>query len=143
VIDKAKTLPDADQQRLLDIIITGLCNDDCSIGAYASRPEDYDVFHFFWEPLIRDYHKIEGETKQKHDWNIPIDEYVLTKLDPKLTKVSMRARVARNVKGWNLPTSMSKEERLKFEDHMVHVFETFGIPGKYYSETPGHKNHIS
>jgi creatine kinase len=38
---------------------------------------------------------------------------------------------------------MSKEERLKFEDHMVHVFETFGIPGKYYSLTPGHKNHIS
>lgn len=143
IIQKAKALLDADQQRLLNIIITGLSNDDCSIGAYASRPEDYDEFGFFWEPLIRDYHKIEGETKQTHDWNIPIDEYVLTKLDPKLEKVSMRARVARNVKGWNLPTSMSKEERIKFEDHMVGVFETFGLPGRYYSLTPGHKNHIS
>jgi creatine kinase len=93
--------------------------------------------------LIRDYHKIEGKTKQTHDWNIPIDEYVLTKLDPRLDKVSMRARVARNVKGWNLPPSMSKEERLKFEERMVNIFETFGIPGKYHSLTPNHKNFIS
>lgn len=55
----------------------------------------------------------------------------------------MRARVARNVKGWNLPPSMSKEERLNFENKMVHAFETFGIPGKYHSLTPGHKNHIT
>ena len=55
----------------------------------------------------------------------------------------MRARVARNVKGFNLPPSMNKEERLKFENTMVDVFEKFGLPGKYHSLTPGHKNHIS
>ena len=55
----------------------------------------------------------------------------------------MRARVARNVKGWNLPPSMDKAERIKFEDRMVQVFESFGIPGKYHSLTPGHKNLIS
>jgi len=43
----------------------------------------------------------------------------LTKIDPKLEKVSMRARVARNVKGWNLPPLMSKEERINFENKMV------------------------
>jgi arginine kinase len=42
----------------------------------------------------------------------------------------MRARVARNVKGFNLPPSMNKEERLKFENTMVDVFEKFGLPGK-------------
>ncbi len=26
---------------------------------------------------------------------------------------------------------------------MVKVFEEFGLPGKYHSLTPGHKNHIS
>lgn len=109
VSDKARTLPDADQQRLLDIMMGGLCNDDSSVGAYATRPEDYDVFSFYLEPLIREYHKIEGQTKQSHDWNIPVGEYVLTKIDPRLEKVSMRARVARNVKGWNLPPSMNKE----------------------------------
>ena len=55
----------------------------------------------------------------------------------------MRARVARNVKGFNLPPSMNKEERLKFENTMVDVFDKFGLPGKYHSLTPGHKNHIS
>jgi arginine kinase len=91
----------------------GLCNDDSSVGAYATRPEDYDKFSFFLEPLIREYHKIDGQTKQTHDWNIPVGEYVLTKIDPRLEKVSMRARVARNVKGWNLPPSMDKVERIK------------------------------
>lgn len=114
VAKKAATLPNEDQQRLLDIMIGGLCNDDSSVGAYATRPEDYDAFSFYLEPLIREYHKIEGETKQAHDWTIPVGEYVLTKIDPSLEKVSMRARVARNVKGWNLPPSMNKEERLKF-----------------------------
>ena len=121
----------------------GLCNDDSSVGAYATRPEDYDVFSFYLEPLIREYHKIEGQTKQSHDWSIPVGEYVLTKIDPRLEEVSMRARVARNVKGWNLPPSMNKEERIKFENRMVEVFESFGLPGKYHSLTPGHKNHIS
>lgn len=55
----------------------------------------------------------------------------------------MRARVARNVQGWNLPPKMNKEERLKFENTMVEVFEKFGIPGKYNSLTPEHKDHIS
>ena len=74
------------------------------------------------ETLIRDYHKIEGATKQEHDWNIPVGEYVLTKISPKLQKVSMRARVARNVKGFNLPPSMNKQERLDFENKMVETF---------------------
>lgn len=55
----------------------------------------------------------------------------------------MRARVARNVKGYNLPPSMDKEERIRFQGKMVETFEKFGIPGKYHSLTPGHKNHIN
>lgn len=101
------------------------------------------MFSFYLEPLIREYHKIEGETKQVHDWNIPVGEYVLTKIDPRLEKVSMRARVARNVKGWNLPPSMSKDERIRFEDTMEKAFGSFGIEGRYYSLTPGHKCFIS
>ena len=121
----------------------GLANDDSSVGVYATRPEDYDIFSFYLEPLIREYHKIEGSTKQEHDWNIPVGEYVLTKIDPRLEKVSMRARVARNVKGFNLPPSMDKDERIKFENKMVEVFDSFGMQGKYHSLTPGHKNFIS
>ena len=54
----------------------------------------------------------------------------------------MRARVARNVKGWNLPPSMDKDERLRFEAKMEEVFAKFDIPGKYHSQTPGHPNEL-
>ncbi len=55
----------------------------------------------------------------------------------------MRARVARNIAGWNLPASMDKEERIQFEATMVEAFSKFGIPGKYHSLTPDHPNEIS
>lgn len=55
----------------------------------------------------------------------------------------MRARVARNVKGWNLPPSMNKEERLRFEKTMEQVFLSFNIKGRYYSLTPGHPLELS
>jgi creatine kinase len=61
---KAETLSSDDQQRILDIMMGGLENDDSSVGAYATRPEDYDTYGFYLEPLIKEYHKIEGNTKQ-------------------------------------------------------------------------------
>ena len=36
----------------------GLENDDSSVGAYATRPDDYDKYSFYLEPLIREYHGI-------------------------------------------------------------------------------------
>lgn len=81
VAAKAETLGDEDQQRLLDIIMGGLENEDSGVGCYATRPEDYDVFAFYLEPLIRSYHAIEGNTKQEHDWNIPTGKYLLTLID--------------------------------------------------------------
>jgi arginine kinase len=124
VAAKARTLPAEDQQRLLDIMMGGLENDDSGVGAYATRPEDYDAFSFYLEPLIRSYHGIEGNTKQEHNWDIPVGKYLLTLIDPNLKEVSMRARVARNVAGWNLPPKMDKEERLKFEQTMLDIFES-------------------
>jgi creatine kinase len=38
---------------------------------------------------------------------------------------------------------MSKDERIRFENKMVDVFKTFGINGKYFSLTPGHKDLIT
>ena len=35
---KVRTLPQEDQQRLLDVMMGGLCNDDSGVGAYATRP---------------------------------------------------------------------------------------------------------
>ena len=38
VHEKAKTLPQEDQKRLLDVMMGGLCNPDSSVGVYATRP---------------------------------------------------------------------------------------------------------
>ena len=38
VAKKAADLPREDQHRLLDVMMGGLCNDDSSVGAYATRP---------------------------------------------------------------------------------------------------------
>ena len=101
-------MPQSDQQRLLDIMMGGLCNPDSSVGVYATRPEDYDIFSFYLQPLLRAYHGIEGDVRQKHDWDIPLNKYLLTSIIPNTKNVSMRARVARNVIGWNLPPRMTK-----------------------------------
>lgn len=45
-----------EQQRLLDTIISGLENEDSKVGVYATRPEDYDEYSFFFSPLIKAYH---------------------------------------------------------------------------------------
>lgn len=140
----AEGLSQEDQQRLLDVMIGGLSNDDASVGVYATRPEDYVAFGTYLEPIIREYHKIAGETAQEHDWNIPVGTYELTAIDPKLSNVSMRARVARNVAGWNLPSSMSQDERIAFEAFMVdNVFPQLPFAGSYYSLTPGHPDEIN
>ena len=53
---KVRTLSHEDQHRILDIMMGGLENDDSSVGAYATRPEDYDQYGFYLEPLIKEYH---------------------------------------------------------------------------------------
>lgn len=138
----ARSLPTEDQHRLLNVLLSSLSNEDASVGVYATRPEDYERFGFYFEPIIREYHKIVGDTKQEHDWDIPVGEYLLTKIDPKLDNVSMRARVARNVDGWNLPSSMSRNERIQFELAMEKIFENLPFAGTYFSLTPGHAKQI-
>ncbi len=139
----AESLDIEEQQRLLDVKLGGLSNDDASVGVYATRPEDYERFAPLLEPIIREYHGIDGNVVQEHDWNIPVGEYLLSSIDPALTEVSMRARVARNVQGWNLPSSMSSEERLKFESFMQGIFAGLPFAGEYRSLTPGHSAELS
>ena len=139
----AEGLSPDQQQRLLDVMAGGLSNEDASVGVYATRPSDYSELGRYLEPIIREYHNIAGDVAQAHDWNIPVGVYDLRLVDPSLSDVSMRARVARNVSGWNLPSSMDKSERVKFEEFMVgSVFSKLPFAGKYYSLTPGHSCEI-
>lgn len=138
----AVSLSSDEQHKLLDTMLGGLCNEDSSVGVYATSPKDYERFSLYIEPLIREYHKITGDVKQNHDWNIPVGEYILSKINPSLENISMRARVARNVDGWNLPSSMDKDERIKFESFIEKIISSLPFEGKYFSMTPGHKNEL-
>jgi creatine kinase len=143
VLEWAQKLPREMQLRLLDIIISGLANDDAQVGAYLTRPQDLEDFAFYLDRIVREYHGIVGDTRQEHDWDIPVGEYELTRIDPGFGKVSMRARVARNVDGWNLPSAMGRDERLAFETFIEDAFAQLPFPGSYRSLTPGHALEIS
>ncbi|CAK73176.1 unnamed protein product (macronuclear) [Paramecium tetraurelia] len=130
VVEKAKILSREDQQRPLDIMIAGLTNDDSSGGIAATRPEDYDFFLFYLETHIREYQKIEGQTKQGMTGLSLLVNMFLQRQIQNLKK---------NVAGYNLPSSMDKDERIKFENQMVELFEKFCFPEKYHSLTSGHK----
>merc|ERR1712137_614789 len=63
-----------------------------------------------------------------------------------LPKLSVRARVGRNLKDFPLPGAMTKEDRIAMEMKLGKAFDTLiakpGFGGAYYSLTPGHPNFI-
>lgn len=129
---------------------TGLDNPDSGLGCYAQRPSDYDEFAPFFDKVIGDYHKndenYDAKTNpHKTNWDISGcgENGVIDLAKCGLTEeLSMRVRVGRNLKGFNLPGSMDAEERIKFELRMLEAFkslianENFG--GQVYSLTPDH-----
>ncbi len=136
------------QERMKKIIATGIVNPDSSMGCYAMSGSDYDDFRPFFESLIRDYHDISSDTKisQAHDWSTDMS-CDLRAIDQKLKDVSMRVRVARNVKGFPLPGAMNREDRIKLEEVMIKAFKSLiedsNYGGKYLSLTPSSNYEIS
>lgn len=137
------------RERLLKIVATGIKNPDSQMGAYAMRPDDYDLFSPMLDKMIRDYHGIADgvEIAQKHNWDSSVNQCDLGAIDKKLNDVSMRVRVARNVSNFPLPGAMSKNERVEFEELAAKAFERLAenadFGGKYLSITPGSAHEIS
>lgn len=142
------SLSEEKQSEIYKIIKVGLENDDSEVGIYAMNTTDYDEFATLLKPIIVDYHNISNTFSYSEDWNIDHLDLDLNKIDPKLSNVSMRVRVARNVSGWPMTGSMTKEDRVNFENYMVEtVFEKLLVNpkylGRYVSLTPGSKYEIS
>lgn len=141
--DYFMSLDDSSRQQLIKIISSGLENPNSQMGSYAMNPQDYDLFSPMLDPMIRDFHAISDKVdiSQKHDWDssaVPCD---LAEIDSKLTNVSMRVRVARNVSTFPLPGAMTKEQRIAFEDIAAKAFITLSedpdFGGNYLSITSG------
>jgi creatine kinase len=133
-------LAKSDQQQLQKIICSGLQNPESQMGVYAREAGDYSKFDQYLDKIICDYHGIEHLRLKSPDWNIS-NLFDLSKIDKCLANSSMRVRVGRNVAGFPLPASMSKADRISFEDKMIAVFEKLiknpNFGGRYFSLTPG------
>ncbi len=98
--------------------------------------------------MIRDFHGIPvgKEIAQKSNWNFVGVSYDLSAIDSRLSNVSIRVRVARNISTFSLPGDMSKELRLAFERRAVQAFkklhENREFGGHYLSLTPGAPDEI-
>jgi hypothetical protein len=134
------------QARMARIVATGVANTASSMGAYAMDPSDYEDFAPFFDAVIRDFHGIEGEISQPHDWDVSAFSCDLGAIDEKLKEVSMRVRVARNASTYPLPGAMTREERVAFENEAVKAFQKLidhpDYGGQYLSITPGSAHEI-
>jgi creatine kinase len=136
--EEGKNLSNEDCMIFHKCIKTGLENPDSGLGCYAMTPTDYTHFSGFFDKVIRDYHgDATGSKTHVTDWTVDPDaSYDVTKLGQE--ELSMRVRVGRNLKGFNLPGKMSKSERIQFEMKLLPAFdqlkEKYG--GKVHSLTP-------
>lgn len=130
------------QQVFIDIVRTGFENADSGLGCYAMKPDDYETFSEFFDPLIRDYHGASPDAVHVTDWDISDvgENGVLDVTKLGLPTLSMRVRVGRNLTGFNLPGNMDRAERVRFEKAMLKAFKKLQeMPeygGKVYSLTP-------
>ena len=146
--DYFRGLDDRSRRRLIRIIASGIENADSQIGAYAMKPQDYDLFAPMLDPMIRDFHGIpaNSDIAHKQDWDTGGLSCDLAAIDSRLKDLSMRVRVARNVSTFPLPGAMSKQQRVALEDLAARAFtklrEDPAFGGRYLSITPGSPDEI-
>ena len=121
---------------------SGAENLDSAIGCYILHPGNLRELQPFFLPLLRDYHQLSATDRLVSGWDAKegregggLDLATLG-----LPPVSMRVRVARNLEGFNLPGSMTRAERIRFEKAMVQslraLIERPEYGGRVYSLTP-------
>jgi creatine kinase len=121
---------------------TGADNADSGVGCYILTPDNLKMYRKFFDGLIREYHKAGPTDKHVTDWDASAvgENGVLDVAKLGLPTLSMRVRVGRNLKRFNLPGNMSRQERIDFEKAMLVAFgeliknPAFG--GQVYSLTP-------
>ena len=142
------------KQRIYRVVKSGAENPDSGMGCYAMYPDDYEILRPFFDPVIKEYHKIKGDVHHVTNWDlqsvksddIPADGKLdLTKLG--LGTTSMRVRVGRNLEKYPLPGAQTKEQRMAMENELIQAFEKLisdpQYGGTYYSLTPGNKYEIT
>lgn len=138
--DHFESLSEEDRATFYRCVRTGLDNADSGVGCYAMKPADYDNFAPFFDQVIQDYHNGTADSRHESSWDLSgVGEGgVLDVSKLGLEELSMRVRVGRNLKAFNLPGLMDQAERIKFERTMQGAFEALKakLGGQVYSLTP-------
>lgn len=142
--DEGKALSDEDLVTFYRCVRTGIDNPDSGLGCYAMTPSDLEKYAGFFDKVIRDYHgDASGSKKHETNWdssNIGDNGVLDVRKLGFDSELSMRVRVGRNLKQYNLPGAMDKEERIKFENTMLAAFQSLidnpDFGGAVYSLTP-------
>lgn len=119
---------------LWDCIRSGVINLDSSCGVYAGDEECYRVFAPLLDRIIEDYHT-PYKLADGHSSSMNSEEVQYPDLDPERKFIrSTRVRVARNLAGYGLPPTVTKEERLEIEKKVSDLLNslTGDLAGQYY-----------
>lgn len=140
--DMFLSFPPEEREILYRCCRTGADNPDSGVGSYIMTPSNLQTYRPFFDKLIRDYHKAGPTDKHVTDWNISDvgEKGVLDVTKLGLGELSMRVRVGRNLKRFNLPGNMTRAERVEFEQTMLKAFDQLkanpAFGGEVYSLTP-------
>merc|ERR1719189_2473493 len=102
------------------------------VGIYAGDAETFEKMAPVFDRVIKDYHGVDlANNKAAEETYEKVTLPALKKAD---AIVSTRIRTARNLKSLPFTVNMTKEQRLKLEETMKKVFETFDgkLKGTYY-----------
>ncbi|XP_064598124.1 arginine kinase-like [Liolophura sinensis] len=119
---------------LTDCIRSGVENLDSGVGIYASDPAAYQEFSELFDPIIKDYHKVEALYHPPTDFG-NVEQLNFGDLDPSGELiVSTRVRVGRSHDSYGFPPTLNKEQRVNMERNTRDVLEklTGELKGTYY-----------
>lgn len=125
-----------DKTRLRDLIHSGILHPDSSIGIYASGPDAYSTFDALFDPIIKDYHKVEGEIAHPHtNWGKLSDTNISDFNKDSNNVISTRIRIARSIKGFPFNSKMTKDDYLNLEITLRKALNKIGgsLAGQYIS----------
>ena len=113
------------KSQLSDLIMSGLHNHDSSMGIYAADPESYIVFEDIFDPIIKDYHKVDGKIVHPNTkWG---DLRSIGNFNKHSSNViSTRIRIARSIKGFPFNSKMTREDYINLENKVKKALTKIG-----------------
>lgn len=133
VFDQLKDRQTANGYQFMQVINSGVINQDSHVGVYAGDAESYDLFSALFDPIIADYHDF--SPKATHRGKLKFSPLDFSNPDPQGCYIrSTRIRVARNLANMPLGPALTNHQRQQIESQVVDalISLTGDLQGTYY-----------